>query len=88
MQPRIWRTSLAWILSTQLIVAGGAAHLAQAADPQPALVLSACHGMASAAPFEPTSNASTAAEREREFVRTITDHMYGEGYERSVQQAA
>jgi tetratricopeptide (TPR) repeat protein len=86
MHPRIWRTSMAWILSTQLIVAGGAAHLAQAADPQPALVLSACHGMASAAPFEPTSNASTTAEREREFVRTITDHMYGEGYERSVQQ--
>jgi tetratricopeptide (TPR) repeat protein len=86
MHAGIRRTALAWILSAQFTVWAGAAHLAQAADPQPALVLSACHGMASAAPFEQTPNASAAVEREREFARTIVDHMYGEGYERSVQQ--
>jgi tetratricopeptide (TPR) repeat protein len=42
--------------------------------------------MASAAPFEQTPNVRAAVEREREFARTIVDHMYGEGYERSVQQ--
>lgn len=83
---RVRRTALAWLLSTLFVIWTGAASLAQAADPQPALVLSACHGMASAAPFAQTSNAGKATEKEREFVRSVTDYMYGKGYERAVRQ--
>lgn len=80
---RVW---WAWVLFVQFMIASASMQPARAADPQPVLVLSACRGMASAAPFEPTPNASATAEGEREFVRTIADHMYGEGYERSVRQ--